>query len=96
MKNKKEKQAPIPKQEMMLNDVIVAIPISFLDIETIITTLKTSAVVVRLNIVDAHLTQRFLDFLSGAIFALDGTVKRISEFDYLFCPKFINVVQSYG
>lgn len=96
MKNKNERPVSIPIQTLMLNDCIVAIPASFLDIETIITTLKSQPIVVRLNIVEADLAQRFLDFLSGAIFALDGTVKRISQTDYLFTPRYFNVVQSYG
>ena len=36
--------------------------------------------------VDKALTRRGVDFLSGAIYALDGSVKKAAQSTYLFCP----------
>ena len=42
--------------------------------------------------VDKALTRRVVDFLSGAIYALDGSVKKIAQATYLFCPHNMDVV----
>jgi cell division inhibitor SepF len=36
-------------------------------------------VVVDLQLLDASQAQRFIDFLSGAVWSLDGTIERVSE-----------------
>jgi cell division inhibitor SepF len=33
-----------------------------------------------------------VDFLSGAIYALDGSVKKVAQSTYLFCPHNMGVV----
>ena len=42
--------------------------------------------------VDKALTRRVVDFLSGSVFALDGSVKKIAQSAYLFCPHNMGVV----
>ena len=44
------------------------------------------AVVVNMEGVDKTMARRVVDFLSGCAYALDGTVKKIAQSTYLFCP----------
>ncbi len=38
-----------------------------------------ATVVVDLQLLDGSQAQRFIDFLSGAVWSLDGTIERVSE-----------------
>lgn len=53
---------------------------------------QRKAVIVNLENVDAAMARRVVDFLSGCVFALDGTVKKIAQSAYLFCPHNMDVV----
>ena len=44
------------------------------------------AVIVNMENVDKAMARRVVDFLSGCAYALDGTVKKIAQSTYLFCP----------
>ena len=50
------------------------------------------AVILNMENVDKALTRRVVDFLSGAVYALDGSVKKIAQCTYLFCPHNMAVV----
>ena len=47
---------------------------------------KRKAVILNMENVDKALTRRVVDFLSGAVYALDGRVKKVAQSTYLFCP----------
>ena len=53
---------------------------------TIVMTLETS---------DPNMKQRIVDTLSGAVFALDATIKKASETTYLLAPGSVDVQASY-
>ena len=53
---------------------------------------KRKAVILNMENVDKALTRRVVDFLSGAVYALDGSVKKIAQSTYLFCPHNMAVV----
>jgi len=53
---------------------------------------RRKAVILNMENVDKALTRRVVDFLSGAVYALDGNVKKIAQSTYLFCPHNMNVV----
>ena len=53
---------------------------------------KKKAVILNMENVDKALTRRVVDFLSGAVYALDGSVKKIAQSAYLFCPHNMGVV----
>ena len=38
------------------------------------------------------MARRVVDFLSGSVYALQGTVTKIAQSAYLFCPNNMNVV----
>ena len=50
------------------------------------------AVILNMENVDKALTRRVVDFLSGSVYALDGTVKKIAQSTYLFCPHNMDIV----
>ena len=53
---------------------------------------RKKAVILNMENVDKALTRRVVDFLSGAVFALDGSVKKVAQSTYLFCPHNMGVV----
>ena len=53
---------------------------------------KKKAVILNMENVDKALTRRVVDFLSGSVYALDGSVKKIAQSTYLFCPHNMSVV----
>ena len=53
---------------------------------------KKKAVILNMENVEKSLTRRVVDFLSGSIYALDGSVKKIAQSTYLFCPHNMDVV----
>ncbi len=73
--------------------VILTRPESFNDAPTIANNLRNKkAVVLNLENVDKALARRVVDFLSGCTYALDGSVKKISQATYLFCPYNMEVL----
>ena len=53
---------------------------------------KKKAIILNMENVDKALTRRVVDFLSGSVYALDGSVKKIAQSTYLFCPHNMDVV----
>jgi len=53
---------------------------------------KRKAVILNMENIDKALTRRVVDFLSGSVYALDGSVKKIAQSTYLFCPHNMTVV----
>lgn len=53
---------------------------------------RKKAVILNMENVDKALTRRVVDFLSGCIYALDGSVKKVAQSTYLFCPHNMDVV----
>ncbi len=50
------------------------------------------AVVLNLEGVEKNLARRVVDFLSGCAYALDGSVKKVSQSTYVFCPYNMEVL----
>jgi len=53
---------------------------------------KRKAVILNMENVDKSLTRRVVDFMSGSVYALDGSVKKVAMSTYLFCPHNMDVV----
>ncbi|MBR5569274.1 MAG: cell division protein SepF [Oscillospiraceae bacterium] len=53
---------------------------------------KRKAIILNMENVDKSLTRRVVDFLSGSVYAMDGSVKKIAQSTYLFCPHNMDVV----
>ena len=77
-----------PKQE-----VVLFRPVSFTDTTTAADALRNrKAVVLNLENVDKAMSRRVVDFLSGCVYAVDGSVKKVAQSAYIFCPHNMDVV----
>ena len=80
-----------PNQQQM--KVIVYEPTSYDDAPTIVNSLKTrNAVVVNLeNIHDTEVSKTIFHFLNGAIYAMDGDIRKISKAIFVLAPSNIDI-----
>ena len=68
-------------------------PVNFNDASKAADDLRSrKVVVVNLENVDKAMARRVVDFLSGCAYSLDGSVKKIAQSTYLFCPHNMDVV----
>ncbi|MFI3229192.1 MAG: cell division protein SepF [Bacillota bacterium] len=68
--------------------ITVLSPTTFADIEALIVELKKChGLVIDLKKAKVSDQQRMLDFMSGAVFALDGKLERIKDKIFLMTPK---------
>lgn len=90
-KNKKGKVVNIHSSAYI--KVVVYQPMSYEDTQNVINNLKSrKPVVVTLEFLDPILAQRVLDFISGAIYALDGTIQKVSKGIFVLAPSNIEIV----
>ncbi len=74
-------------------EVVLFRPVSFGDTTKAADALRSNkAVVLNLENVDKAMSRRVVDFLSGCVYALSGSVKKIAQSAYLFCPHNMDVV----
>lgn len=85
--NSKQKVTPRDYQ-----NVLVYEPTNYNDVQTLIDYLKRKEpAIINLDGVDPATAQRVLDFTSGAIYALNGSVLRISGNIFLLSPEGVGV-----
>ncbi|MCR4726753.1 MAG: cell division protein SepF [Clostridia bacterium] len=78
-----------------LGNVTICAPKSYKDVQEMIEKLaRKESVIVNLEGVDGASAQRVLDFLSGASFALGGSMRRIKEFTFLITPAGTGITDS--
>ena len=66
---------------------------SYDEVETIAQNIKERrSVIVNFDEVEKETAQRKIDFLSGTVFALDGTVQKVSQGTFLFATCNVDVV----
>ena len=74
-------------------EVVLFRPGSFNDTSKAADDLRSrKAVIVNMENVDKAMSRRVVDFLSGCVYALSGSVKKIAQSAYLFCPHNMDVV----
>ena len=74
-------------------EVVLFRPTSFNDTSKAADDLRSrKAVVLNLENVDKAMSRRVVDFLSGCVYALDGSVKKVAQHAYIFCPHNMDVV----
>lgn len=56
------------------------------------TLLNGRAVILDLTNVDKGVGQRLIDFTAGSVYAIDGTMQKISEYIFLICPADVGIV----
>lgn len=72
--------------------MIIIEPDSFEEVQAIVDHLKNKrAVILNLEDTDKVIARRIADFIGGAIYALDGTMQRVSGAIFLFTPAHIEV-----
>ncbi len=81
---------PTPATQMKM---IVYQPLSYEDTQNIIDNLKSrKPVIVNMEELEIDCAQRILDFMAGAIYALSGTIHKISRGIFVVAPNNIDVV----
>lgn len=92
--SRKEKKSKVVNIHSSANiKVVVYQPLTFDDTQTIIDNLKTrKPIVVNLDSLEADLAQRVLDFISGAVYSLNGTIQKVSRGIFVLAPSNIDIV----
>ena len=105
--NKKVKEpkesAQLPKRGKIVNihtttqlKVVVVQPVTFEDSKEIADHLKTKKpIVVNLESIDREVAKQIIDFLSGAVYALDGNIQRISNGIFLIVPYNMGIMGDF-
>ena len=74
-------------------EVVLFRPTSFNDTSKAADDLRSrKAVLLNLENVDKAMSRRVVDFLSGCVYAVDGSVKKVAQSAYIFCPHNMDVV----
>lgn len=90
-KNKKGKVVNIHSSTYI--KVVVYQALTYDDTQNIIDNLKSrKPIIVNLDSLEQDLAQRVLDFMSGAIYALDGTIQKVSRSIFVLVPSNIDIV----
>jgi cell division inhibitor SepF len=72
--------------------VIFHNPSSFAEVEKIVDDLKNSkAVILNLEDKDQKQARRFIDFVSGAVYGLNGNIQKIGSGVFIFTPSNIKI-----
>jgi cell division inhibitor SepF len=73
--------------------VVVYQALTYDDTQNIIDNLKSrKPVIVNLDSLETELAQRVLDFMSGAVYALDGTIQKVSRSIFVLVPSNVDIV----
>ncbi|TCL69937.1 cell division inhibitor SepF [Hydrogenispora ethanolica] len=72
--------------------LVIVEPTSFEEVQALVDHLKNKrAVIINLEETEKVLARRIADFMGGAIYALEGTMQRVSGSIFLFSPQHIEV-----
>ena len=73
-------------------EVDTVTPRKFSEIENVVKKInRKEAVIVDFEEITPRVAQRMLDFLSGAIFVLNGTIKKVKNKTYVLIPDGIKI-----
>lgn len=76
--------------------LVVMSPESFEDARDIANHLKNKKpVVINLESVDRSISQKIVDFLSGAVYALDGNIQKVSNGIFLIAPYNVGIMGDF-
>ncbi|NCA67855.1 MAG: cell division protein SepF [Clostridia bacterium] len=83
---------PVKAQNIINSNVVISSPNSFKDVQALIDNLKRrEPVIFNLEGISKDSAQRILDFMSGAAYALGGSMKRIKEYLFLVTPEGVSI-----
>lgn len=90
--SRRKKTAVVSIHQQKQMKVIVMEPKVYEDVQVIADHLKNRrAIVVNLEHVEKDLSRRVVDFVSGAIYALNGSLQRVGAGIYLFVPSNVDI-----
>ncbi|HOO22852.1 MAG TPA: cell division protein SepF [Clostridia bacterium] len=73
-------------------EIDVVCPEKFSEIEELVARLRRrESVIVDLEEIPPAIARRMLDFISGGVFALEGTVRKIKRKTYILIPQGVKV-----
>ncbi|MDD2552999.1 MAG: cell division protein SepF [Desulfotomaculaceae bacterium] len=94
---KKEKGTVISMHAQRQVRVVVVEPRSFEEVKGITDNIKNRRpVIVNLEQADANLAQRVVDFISGATYALNGSMQKVGSGIFLFVPNHMDISSDYN
>ncbi len=102
-KDIRESLSSAPKKGKIVNihtttqlKVVVVQPAAFEDSREIADHLKTKKpIVVNLENIDREVAKRIIDFLSGAVYSLDGNIQKISNGIFLIVPYNMGIMGDF-
>lgn len=94
----RQERQPVPMRSASSSglELIIRQPSSFDDSQEIVDLLKQDrAIIVNLENVDRELAQKMMDFISGAIYALDAKIHQISGCIFCISPAKVDISGDY-
>lgn len=99
----RDSEYPINKRSKVVNinttaqlNVVVTVPENFEDARDIAEHLKhKKPCVVNLEGVEREVSRRIVDFLSGAVYAVDGNIQKVSSGIFLITPYNVNIMGDF-
>lgn len=92
VKEKKSKISVVPHINSRGYEVMVVSPKSFDEsLEVSKNLIERKTIVLNLELLDREQSQRIVDFLAGATFALNGHQQKIGEGVFIFTPNNVNI-----
>ncbi len=72
--------------------IMVHSPDSFTEVQDIVDQLKSKKpIILNLEAMEREMARRIVDFISGAVYGIDGNVQKISEAIFIFTPNNIQL-----
>ncbi len=86
------KVGSLPEQKEGMEEVVFITPESFSQVQAVVDKLQQGeAVIVKLEEVSPEEATRIIDFVSGAIYALEGDTEKLGESIFLFTPQEVEI-----
>ncbi len=86
------KPVKLNKLKITESEVVISEPLSYSESQSIADyVLANRSMVINLRRVTPDQAKRIIDFLSGTIYAIDGTIQKIGDDIFLLTPKAVNV-----
>ncbi len=92
--NSMEDAKPVKLNKLKTSDaeVVITEPLSYSESQSIADyILSNRSIVINLHKVTPDHAKRIIDFLSGAVYAMDGTIQKIGDEIFLIAPKAVSV-----
>ena len=87
VKNLKNKVAQMPVSRPSDHQIVIIEPRSYGEVRQIVSQLRErKTVMLNLHLLDKEQSQRTIDFICGAVSALDGTPKQVGDTTFVFAP----------